>query len=135
MIVSTSPQGTPIGLKALPLESFRHDRNLVIQQAKGSSLIDIVGFGSTPEGAAALANQRADELGGIVRSQLQAKFSLVAVAEPNQRPVRPMKQKILAIAAIGSINLGMVGVMCLVVGFLRRRRKLIVEQQPAQGIA
>src|SRR5712675_968310 len=82
MIVSTSPQGIPIGLKALPLESFRHDRNLIIQQTKGSSLVEIVGFGSTPDGAAVLANQRAGELGGIVRSQLGAMFSLVAVAEP-----------------------------------------------------
>ena len=125
------PKSRPARLDELPLQVFNQERNLAISQAKGSSVIKIDAFAPEPEAAAARANQCAAELRKAVESRLAAQFSILASAEPLPRPVRPAKQKILAIAGLASMNLGVAGVACLIVGFLRKRGKS-ARQVPLQ---
>lgn len=119
----------------LPLESFKQDRNLIIRTFRNTSLFEIVAFGHTPEAAARHANQRVRELADKVRSQLKAQVYLIEEAEPNPRAVRPNRKAIIAISGVSALNLAVVGVICLLVGFLKNRALSATPKMPAQTIA
>jgi uncharacterized protein involved in exopolysaccharide biosynthesis len=129
-IVSAPPQNRPMRIEELPLQSFAHDRNLVLRQARNSALVQVDYFAADPETAATRVNECVQQLREAVQARRQGSFSVLAMAQPNPRPVRPNKQKILSIAAIVSMNLGVAGVTCLIVGFLNKRREISAEQTP-----
>ncbi len=130
-----SPNDAPIRLQDLPLESFKQDRYLEIQNFRGSTLFEIIAFASKPDAAASHASQRGRELEEQVRSQLKARVSLIESAEPNPRPVRPNRKAILAISGVSSLNLAVAGVICLLVGFLKNRALLAAPKMSAERTA
>lgn len=123
VIRSKSPQAAPIQFADLPLDLFRHDRNLIIYAPiKNSSVFEIRALAPEPVAAANLANQRTRELAEAVHAKSKADFSIIEQAVPNPRPVRPASRKILTISGVVALNVGLVGVICLLAGFWKSRR-------------
>ena len=135
LILPALSNAAPITLKDLPLESFKQDRNLKIENPSGSSVFDVVAFAPTPEAAVTHAHQRVRELREKVRSQLKASASVIQQPEPNPRAVRPNRKAIIAISGVAALNLAVVGVICLLVGFLKNRALSAAPKMPAQTIA
>ena len=130
LIRPKSPQAAPIKFDDLPLDLFRHDRNITIMQPLNSSVFEIRALASEPAAAAILANQRTRDLEAAVRTQSKADFSIIEQAVPNPRPVRPASRKILTISGVAALNVGFVGVICLIAGFWKSRRPLTQEVSP-----
>lgn len=131
MIRPKSPQVAPVMFDDLPLDQFKHDRNLIIYaQVKNSSVFEIRTSAPEPTAAAKLANQRTRELEAAVRSQSNAEISIIEEAVPNPTPVSPMSRKILMLLGLAALNAGFIGAMFLLTGFLKRRRSVAQQSLP-----
>ena len=134
-IQSASPNGAPVRAQDLPLESFKDDRNLRIENPRNSSLFRIVAFASTPDEAVVHANKSARELEANVRSLLKANVSLLEPATANPRPVRPNRKAILTISGVTALNIAFVGSVLFLTALLRRRRVSGTQSAPDQVAA
>ena len=114
---------------------FKHDRNIVIFHALNSSVFEVKASAPDPTAAANLANQRTRELEQAVRSRSKADFSIIQEAVPNQRPTRPVSPKNLTISGVATLNVGVVGVICLIVGLLKGRSKLVAHESSSRTAA
>jgi len=123
IVRSKSPQSPPINFAALPLDIFKHDPNItIIYNPMMTSLFEVKAYARDSNAAAGLANQRAWEFGIAFRSRSKADFSIIQQALPRPLPVRPAGRQILTISGIVALNVGLVGIICLIAGFLKGRR-------------
>lgn len=131
MVRPKSSQATLSKLNELLRDMSRRDRNLTILINPGNaSLLELKTRASTPTAAVELANQRTQELGEAVRSRADADFSIIVQAAPNLRPVPPVSRATLTTLAVVALNVGLVGIICLVIGLLKSRRPLARETSP-----
>jgi capsular polysaccharide biosynthesis protein len=132
MIRPASAVAAPVRLQDLPLDSFKEDRNLRIENPRGSSLFEITAFASTPEAAVDLVSKHLREFEANVRSQLKADVSIIELAEANPHPVRPNRKAIFTISGITALNVAFVGVVLFVTGLLQSRRLSGAQATPDQ---
>ena len=124
-----SPQDA-IKFNDLVVDLFKHDRDITIINLRNTYVFEIKTSASEPAAAAALANQRTQELEEAVHAKSKADFSIIEQAVPNPRPVRPASRKILTISGVVALNVGLVGVICLLAGFWKSRRHSELEISP-----
>lgn len=116
-------------------EFSRLDHDLRIDKPRSGSVFGITAFALTPEAAATRANQRRRELQEKVRAQTKVQVVLIAEAQPNPRAVRPNTKAILAVSGAAALNLAIVGVFCLLIGFLKGRALLTSPGISSQTLA
>jgi uncharacterized protein involved in exopolysaccharide biosynthesis len=116
-------------------EFSRLDHDLRIDKPRSGSVFGITAFALTPEAAATRANQRGRELQEKVRAQTKVQVVLIAEAQPNPRAVRPNTKAILAVSGAAALNLAIVGVFCLLIGFLKGRALLTSPGISSQTLA